>query len=166
MLTLVWAGLVQRQCTRESCTILFIIVFELIILSHYAESRTFMRVMVFLHPYLKHSNYREQMNKWNLSYLSNSRQDMQDIVSQKIFSYLTEASQTKQVTSQWLHSSCMWINVSRRLVLHSSLYLFQKNKTAKMKTIYKNVLGNSLTMKYVSSSQIPAIWRLLITKHF
>lgn len=82
------------------------------------------------------------------------------------FSYFTEASQTKQVTSQWLQSSCMWINVSQRLVLHSSLYLFQKNKTAKMKTSYKNVLGNSLTMKYVSSSQIPVIRRLLITRHF
>lgn len=35
-----------------------------------------------------------------------------------------------------------------------------------MKTSSKNVLGNSLTIKYVSSSQIPTIWRLLITRHF
>lgn len=166
MLTLVRARLVQRQCTGESCTIIFSIVFDLIILSLYAESRACMWVMAFLDPYLKHSNCREQMTTSNLLYLSYSKQDMQDTASQKIFSYLTEASQTKRVTSQWLHSSYIWINVSQRLVLHSSFYLFQKNKTAKMKTSYKNVLGNSLTMKYVSSSQIPAVWRLLITRHF
>lgn len=124
-LTLAQVGLVQRPHTGQSYSILFSIGFELIILMKVTMQKL-EHACKSWHSWILSWNMATMESKWiNRIYHIYDIQ-MKGNVRKLYVILLRPIRQNKYFlnSKKYPYSSHIWINVSQRLILHSSLYLY------------------------------------------